>query len=122
MIGLFPPTTTCRRKLVMRSLTRAFAVATLALSALSSLSCSPHSALECDDRIPCPDGMTCSVDGLCVLVLPADSGPDARVIVDAAVDASVDVLGSDCGDGVCLGSETCMNCEADCGECPFSCG
>jgi hypothetical protein len=34
----------------------------------------------------------------------------------------IDGGGSDCGDGVCDGNESCSSCEADCGACPPVCG
>src|SRR5688572_415843 len=91
----------------------------LALAVLAG--CGVHSNIECSDGIPCPDGMVCSDDGFCVLVLPEDAPDDGPVGLDGAPDALPDGEGV-CGDGVCLGSETCISCEADCGRCPFSCG
>src|SRR5262245_8341561 len=87
----------------------------------AAAACGVHSALECTDRIPCPDGMECSVDGICVLVLPADAAADGRVPVDGP-DAAPEPDGArPCGDLRCLGDETCSSCPGDCGECPFRC-
>lgn len=92
----------------------------------------PHALLECGATIPCPDGMACSADGLCILVNPYDGSIDARPILrdgapppDATPppDAGADAAKSECGDGWCqFGFEDCTTCEFDCDTCPGTCG
>ncbi len=100
-----------------------FALASVFTGAALSSSCSdgPHSYTECSDTIPCPDGMVCSADGICLLTLPIDASVDARPILDGGPDSGEPDAGV-CGDGRCLGGETCETCPADCGTCPMSCG
>jgi hypothetical protein len=67
---------------------------------LAAVACGVHSAAECTDRIPCPDGQACSPDGVCLLVLPGDSaveGADGRADVVPRVDGPPDAEPPDDG-------------------------
>src|SRR3972149_5415990 len=92
-------------------MSRSLVALALAGAALAGSSCGIHSTVECSDTIPCPEGMECSPDGVCVLVLPPDAGARGPGPFD-------------CGDGFCDGGrgEDCAVCPEDCGVCPGRCG
>ncbi len=74
--------------------------------------CEPASGIcggvDLPDGIPCDDGDPCTAPDACLGGACA-GGPDV-------------CTGPYCGDAVCDGDESCMNCVVDCGECPTVCG
>ena len=69
----------------------------------------------------CSDGLDNDGDGYCDFAWKKAECTDGSIVGDAGCATKDDNDETNCGDGVCEGTETCNDCVSDCGSC-VSCG